>query len=292
MPTLQFGLDVNVLFKDFNGFELTPQLILFDLFRVQLVHGWLIDPDTHEYDVMVNKCGSYNKAVEMVIEGETTAEESTATVTVATKLGDLDTGQPSELVLLTPASPVKSNPRSEKLVESLVIRTFLDTNASQLTEYGLAVLRDSLKQGGTYAFFRNNHFAVLYKHKNGQLYTLCTDQGFVEIQDVVWETLSNPKGNEKFTGGLFEDLDQGISPIRGAFDSTTTADTEADTSVERLDKDLALALKLQDEEESNHADFLKEQNRKREAQELKAARSSQSLEQSKKTKKGNDCVIM
>ncbi|TPX51967.1 hypothetical protein SeMB42_g01744 [Synchytrium endobioticum] len=58
LPSLQHGLDVNVKFDSPYSFELTPALLVFDLFDVKLVHGWTVDPlhaDTYKH--LVQECG-------------------------------------------------------------------------------------------------------------------------------------------------------------------------------------------------------------------------------------------
>ncbi|EFX62392.1 hypothetical protein DAPPUDRAFT_270490 [Daphnia pulex] len=48
LPKLQTGLDVNVKFTVVRDFEYTPECIIFDLLRIPLFHGWLVDPQTPE----------------------------------------------------------------------------------------------------------------------------------------------------------------------------------------------------------------------------------------------------
>ena len=48
LPKLQTGLDVNVRFTGVRDFEYTPECIIFDLLRIPLYHGWLVDPQTPE----------------------------------------------------------------------------------------------------------------------------------------------------------------------------------------------------------------------------------------------------
>ena len=41
------------------------------MFHVDLVHGWVVDPQESEtWDVVIGKCGSYNRAVECVVRGD------------------------------------------------------------------------------------------------------------------------------------------------------------------------------------------------------------------------------
>ncbi|CAG8541339.1 16142_t:CDS:2 [Racocetra fulgida] len=75
IPILQTGLDVNVRFNSIHGFEPTAELSVFDIFGVELVHGWVVDPQDEEtWNVVVGKCGSYNKAVECVVGGDSVSK--------------------------------------------------------------------------------------------------------------------------------------------------------------------------------------------------------------------------
>jgi hypothetical protein len=71
LPNLKSGLDVNVRFDHIHGFEPTAELAMFDLFHVDLVHGWVADPqDTETFDIVVNKCGTYNHIVERIVQAD------------------------------------------------------------------------------------------------------------------------------------------------------------------------------------------------------------------------------
>lgn len=41
----ELATDINVYFNSIYGFEPTAELALFDLFHVDLVHGWVVDPE-------------------------------------------------------------------------------------------------------------------------------------------------------------------------------------------------------------------------------------------------------
>ncbi|KAF4703499.1 Ubiquitin carboxyl-terminal hydrolase MINDY-1, partial [Perkinsus olseni] len=45
LPSLNKGLDVNVKFDSCDGFEFTPELGVFDLLDITLVHGWVVSKD-------------------------------------------------------------------------------------------------------------------------------------------------------------------------------------------------------------------------------------------------------
>ena len=48
IPMLMTGIDVNVRFNDIRGVEYTHALCLFDLLGIDLVHGWVVDPQDVE----------------------------------------------------------------------------------------------------------------------------------------------------------------------------------------------------------------------------------------------------
>lgn len=69
LPKLKSGLDVNILFDTIHGFEPTPELALFELFHVDLVHGWIVDPqDTATFDVIVKNYKNYNQTVNSIVQ--------------------------------------------------------------------------------------------------------------------------------------------------------------------------------------------------------------------------------
>lgn len=75
IPSLQHGLDVNPKFTAGpTGVEYTSNLTCFDLLGVELVHGWLLDPQDVE-TVSVVRDRTYNELVEVVIRGNEAGEE-------------------------------------------------------------------------------------------------------------------------------------------------------------------------------------------------------------------------
>ncbi|KAJ3123721.1 Ubiquitin carboxyl-terminal hydrolase MINDY-1 [Nowakowskiella sp. JEL0407] len=177
IPTLQFGLDVNVRFDSPYSFELTPSLLVFDIFNVALCHGWVIDPQDREtYQVIAAELGSYNNVVEAVIASEV----------AESKLG------------------VSGEADAEKRIRNgIVCKTFLDASASQLTYYGLGLLVETLPPHSLSVLFRNNHFSVVFKKGDNELYTLVTDHGFLNSSQIVWESLQNIENDSYFLDGLF-----------------------------------------------------------------------------------------
>ncbi|XP_042145450.1 ubiquitin carboxyl-terminal hydrolase MINDY-2 isoform X2 [Ixodes scapularis] len=164
LPKLQTGLDVNVRFTGVKDFEYTPECIVFDLLRIPLYHGWLLDPESPEVLAAVGNC-SYNQLVEKIINN-------------------------------------KCSPQPEVVTEALIAETFLERTATQLTYHGLCELNTTLMEDELCVLFRNNHFITLHKHKD-HMYQLVTDQGFLNEADVVWETLINVEGDGQFADSDF-----------------------------------------------------------------------------------------
>lgn len=125
LPKLKTGLDVNIRFTGITDFEYTPECIIFDLLRIPLYHGWLIDPSLKE---LQNAIGgqSYNQLVDTIITHETCAEP-------------------------------------ESLARMYLAEEFLERTASQLTSYGLTELKSKIKDNEIGILFRNNHFLTLLK---------------------------------------------------------------------------------------------------------------------------------
>ncbi|CAO3625558.1 unnamed protein product [Cunninghamella blakesleeana] len=189
LPHLQTGLDVNVHFNSIREFEPTAELALFDLFNVDIVHGWIVDPqDKETYRVVVENCKSYNGVVECIVRGNENMDQSDNN----NKKNINDTNS------INNNNNSNDSSRDDNIHDGLVASTFLDDTATQLTYYGIELLRDSIPKNKLCVLFRNNHFSTLFKHPiTEQLYTLVTDSGYVSESNIVWETLN--------------DIDQGTS---------------------------------------------------------------------------------
>ncbi len=164
---------------------------------IPLYHGWLVDPQQTQlckfcYYFDIKSCiykllgqlignKSYNQLVESIIVGQnsTNVDEQT---------------------------------------NALLIGSFLDSTASQLTYHGLCELNTQLRDGELAVFFRNNHFSTLLKNRvskpklccyfefddiQDELFSLITDFGFANEKSVVWETLNSVDGNSHFVTAQF-----------------------------------------------------------------------------------------
>jgi len=106
------------------------------------------------------------------------------------------------------ATLVFSSTRSLRL-KAISIRQFLNSTQSQLTYHGLFHLASVLSPNTLSALFRGSHLSVLYKSTpterdpNPTLYTLVTDQSFLNEPSVVWEKFGDVDGQ----GAEFVDSD-------------------------------------------------------------------------------------
>ena len=91
---------------------------------------------------------------------------------------------------------------SQKMTEALIIESFLERSASQLTYHGLVELSRAMNEGEVAVLFRNNHFSTILKQQDMVL-QLVTDQGFLSEPNVVWETLNSIDGDGQFVDGYF-----------------------------------------------------------------------------------------
>ncbi|KAJ8767658.1 hypothetical protein K2173_018216 [Erythroxylum novogranatense] len=133
-----------------------------------------------------------------------------------------------------------------------LIRNFLNSNANQLTFYGLFCLQDGLKERELCVFFRNNHFSTMFKY-DGDLYLLATDQGFINQPDLVWEKLNEVNGDSLFMTGNFKEFkieshESDRWDEQNALDSTADYISRINTDPQDMNADLQLAIALQQQE--------------------------------------------
>lgn len=127
------------------------------------------------------------------------------------------------------------------VTEGLIAEQFLEATAAQLTYHGLCELTAAAKEGELSVFFRNNHFSTMTKHKS-HLYLLVTDQGFLQEEQVVWESLHNVDGDSCFCDSEFH-LSHSLGKGSGAGGGSSSPEKQL-----QVDQDYLIALSLQQQQ--------------------------------------------
>ncbi|XP_037549212.1 ubiquitin carboxyl-terminal hydrolase MINDY-1 [Nematolebias whitei] len=264
LSKLSTGLDVNVRFTGVTDFEYTPECIVFDLLDIPLYHGWLVDPQSLEMVTAVGKL-SYNQLVEKIIDCKHSADSS-------------------------------------RVSEGLVAEQFLESTATQLSYHGLCELNTTAKEGEISVFFRNNHFSTMIKHK-GHLYLLVTDQGFLQEESVVWESLHNVEGD-----GNFCDSDFRLCHPPERAPPTSHLPPSAQEQQRQIDQDYLVAVSLQQQQggapgplsDLELAQQLQQEEYQQQQQQQQQQGSSQAAhqvrgqgsQQARRREKDSDCVVL
>lgn len=257
LPRLAAGLHVNVRFTAPSAFEFTRELAVFDVFPdARLLHGWLVDPqDTRLAEALAGL--SYNQLVDELVRTASPPPplppEPLAPEPTYDALAHAPSAPPIEAFDLfahdhpddasdgpyaneappdPPAPepmppPTEQEPPHTRRIREIrpFVMDFLESNPTQLTVYGLTELHAAIAEGGRAILFRNSHFYVVHKHQS-ELFTLVTDEGYLNELNTVWEKLADINGDSTFYNGKF----QRISPtgeVVGAASSERPAEAAA-----------------------------------------------------------------
>lgn len=158
-------------------FEATTDMRLYGAFNVPLFHGWLPE--------------SGSDAAKAFSRSAQTYEDAQA----------LQFGEEELEYKLTNSS---LTPEEQNMWQDITsIKNFFQTYPTQLTPTGLEAVQDSIPSGSFAIMFRNDHFSTIYKHPDsGQLFTLITDAGYADRDEIIWESLVDINGQrtEFFSG--------------------------------------------------------------------------------------------
>ncbi|KZT02534.1 uncharacterized protein LAESUDRAFT_738637 [Laetiporus sulphureus 93-53] len=297
---LSEGMDLNPLFTGATAFRpggAGGELKLFEYAGIQLVHGWLVDPDSPEAKIL-EKTEDYDTSINLLVE----ADHLTKGQLLATEenTGSSEAG-------VTGVYDTLTSEQRHKIQDGIIIRDFLDKTQSQLTYYGLFTLASTITPGKLVALFRNSHLSVLYKPigEDTGLYTLVTDQVFLHESSVVWERLEDVEGGSS----SFVDSDFVRSSPAGGDYAGHTAESalraiEAQTNAMSLEQsdDLALARQLQAEEDEHAREVYARRQRERAqrgeqpqtlaAQHPPSPASTADKRSRKRKLKKDDCIVM
>ena len=158
-------------------FDETREMALYSTFNIPLIHGWVPAPDSATYDAFFRVAKTYEDTQNLLLKEE-----------------DLENKLRSAIL---------TEEEQQLLLDITLIKEFLSTWRSQLSEYGLDIISRSMQPGQFAILFRNDHFSTLYKDIRSQcLFTLVTDAGYAGHESVIWESLVDVSGqaNEFFSG--------------------------------------------------------------------------------------------
>lgn len=160
-----------------GAFEETKEMRLYSTFSIPLIHGWVPAQETGAYAAFERSAQSFEDAqniqfLEFELEDKLRAEGLSEQEQLA-------------------------------LQDIQVIKSFLSSWPTQLTDHGLSTISKTLRPGQIAILFRNDHFSTVYKEPSyGGLMTLVTDAGYGSHDEIVWESLVDVNGaaSELFSG--------------------------------------------------------------------------------------------
>ncbi|KIW35475.1 uncharacterized protein PV07_02171 [Cladophialophora immunda] len=220
-------------------FEATTDMKLYGAFQVPLVHGWLPESGSEAAKAFARSAQTYEDAQALQF-GEEELEYKLMNQGLTTT--------------------------EQNMWEDInAIKNFLKTYPTQLTPSGLEAVQGSIPSGSFAIMFRNDHFSTIYKHpESGQLFTLITDAGYADRDEIIWESLVDISGkhNEFFSGDFMPVSHHNVgdessthpaarrsSQLLTVNNVPTTTPLSPQEQQEQHDADFAMALQLQEEEE-------------------------------------------
>ncbi|EJS41470.1 YPL191C [Saccharomyces arboricola H-6] len=218
LPQLHKGLDIN---PEFNGsFENSREMSIFRLFNVDLVHGWVVDNSSNIATNEKLSRYSYESAQR-----------------VLTQAADINSG-------------ISRDDNSKEILDDAMhIELFLNESPTQLTTFGLQLLRQKLPHNMYSILFRNDHFSTLYKYKD-QLYTLVTDFGYKNCKDIVWQSLVSVDGSgDVFFAADFSSAKADERQLSHQTENVFETDNIPVEEAQQIENDKELARHLQQQEQ-------------------------------------------
>jgi hypothetical protein len=240
--------------------------VIFYMLDIKLCHCWLADPQDPSYQEIIKR-----KEGDDIISHSNTYNDLTSDIIKAQQLESIEDPYQS---IGTSKDAEKFLKNEEITRKALIYEKFLEESQSQVTYYGLQMLGAALPPDSIAILFRNNHFSTLFKHtfnKNFQnvseyeLLCLVTDVGYSDMENIVWETLSNTEGDSHFLSGNFVDFD-GEKNKTDSFGIPQNQDTNVGSSVlgsvESIEDDYNLAMALQEEESRGNSQDIEPKQKK------------------------------
>ena len=99
LPTLSKGLDLNPKFTSGpTGYEYTANVAVFDALGIDLVHGWIVDPQGEEIYQLLNT-QTYNQLMDTIVNGSDVTNEiiKLESIIEANEAGKLNDGKSTDI---------------------------------------------------------------------------------------------------------------------------------------------------------------------------------------------------
>ncbi len=140
------GIMINPSLTGVTSFEFTPEIGVFDLFRIRLLHGWLVEPTDSEGLRRFFEGRSYNQIQDAI-------------------------------------SAVLHSSPSDAQEQAALASAWFAQHATQMTAHGVKELERNVMENEISVLFRADHFSTIIKH-NGQLYSLVSAHACEKLRSV------------------------------------------------------------------------------------------------------------
>mmetsp|Transcript_1109 Transcript_1109/g.1687 ORF Transcript_1109/g.1687 Transcript_1109/m.1687 type:complete len:396 (+) Transcript_1109:175-1362(+) len=248
IPAMKFGVAVDLRFNAINSFVMDNYVALFKMLKIRLFHGWVPDRSNRKLRKALGSF-TYDEAMNKIVEAE--QKESRGTISYQVKRTDaaqtgeelddeeLDDEDDDEVEVVHAEAARQSLSRDDRKAATkadLMRKFLLEDSASQMTEYGLATLKEKIKEKEVCVLFRNNHFLTLYK-VDGHVYSLVTDEGYRFNRQVAWERLDHVNGSNPYVSPIFGDPEKytGGKNLGPSYDVETAARKQLKTSKSKME---------------------------------------------------------
>lgn len=242
---------------EFNGtFEDGMAMSIFRLYNVGLLHGWIINPETDSVAYERVSRYSYEKAQNVLIQSYDIKKNSIQVANADAILQDAN-----------------------------YLKAFLARSATQLTEYGLNHLKEIMVEKSFAVLYRNDQYYTLHKN-NGVLYILVVENNYNDANDIVWKSLTSVNGHQDafYTGSFIQasagrtvthttsypmPIDSTVSnpfqdnsvPQNGTNELVIPQNDDVpvvESETQQLEDDELLARRLQEQEDQEYADAVRD----------------------------------
>lgn len=176
-PAMRRGMLVNPSLTSVTAFEFTPEIGVFDLFRLRPVHGWLVAPSDSPRLRAFFARRSYNQIQDAIARLLHDCDLTS---------GSTVTDEEDEIL---PGPIVNRRPPDDTHEQAALANAWFQQHSGQLTSHGLKCLERSVVENEIAILFRNNHFSTLIRHE-GRLYTIMSAAAYLDAPRFVFQRVA------------------------------------------------------------------------------------------------------